>query len=103
MQRAVEEGIVAGCTSLVIKSGTVVHRGEYGWADVEKRIPFTADTICRLYCSTKSFVACAMMMLLEEGKVGNVDDPVSKYIPAFSSLQVQEPPTSSEDIHPKRR
>lgn len=103
MVRAVEEGVVAGCTSLVIKGGKVVHRGEYGWADIEKQIPFTADTICRLYCSTKSFIACAMMMLLERGHVGSVDDPVSKYIPAFGSLQVQEPPPSAEEGTPMKR
>eukprot|EP00746_Dinoflagellata_sp_MGD_P162454 gnl/MRDRNA2_/MRDRNA2_90024_c0_seq1.p1 gnl/MRDRNA2_/MRDRNA2_90024_c0~~gnl/MRDRNA2_/MRDRNA2_90024_c0_seq1.p1 ORF type:complete len:562 (-),score=117.04 gnl/MRDRNA2_/MRDRNA2_90024_c0_seq1:234-1919(-) len=103
MVHAVEEGVVAGCASLVIKGGQVVHRAEYGWADIEKQTPFTADTICRLYCSTKSFVACAIMILLEEGKVGSVDDPVSKYIPAFGSLQVAEAPTSAEDNYPKRR
>eukprot|EP00746_Dinoflagellata_sp_MGD_P167647 gnl/MRDRNA2_/MRDRNA2_98454_c0_seq1.p1 gnl/MRDRNA2_/MRDRNA2_98454_c0~~gnl/MRDRNA2_/MRDRNA2_98454_c0_seq1.p1 ORF type:complete len:552 (+),score=119.16 gnl/MRDRNA2_/MRDRNA2_98454_c0_seq1:97-1752(+) len=103
MARAVEEGMVAGCASLVIKSGEVVHRGEYGWADIERQIPFSADTICRLYCSTKSFIACAMMMLLEQGQVSSVDDPVSKYIPAFASLQVLEPPSTTEATPKKRR
>lgn len=103
MTRAVEQGVVAGVASLVIKSGKVVHRGEYGWANLEKQIPFSADTICRLYCSTKSFIACAMMMLLEQGSVGSVDDPVSKYIPAFGSLQVEEPPDSAEESQAKKR
>jgi CubicO group peptidase (beta-lactamase class C family) len=47
----------------------------------------TADTIFRLYSMSKPITSVAAMMLVEEGKL-SLDDPVSKYIPAFADVKV---------------
>jgi CubicO group peptidase (beta-lactamase class C family) len=47
----------------------------------------TEDTIFRLYSMSKPITSVAAMMLVEDGKLG-LDDPVSKYIPAFAEAKV---------------
>ena len=47
----------------------------------------TADTIFRLYSMSKPITSVAAMMLVEDGKLA-LDDPLSKYIPAFADVKV---------------
>ena len=47
----------------------------------------TADTIFRIYSMSKPITSVAAMMLVEDGKL-SLDDPVSKYIPAFAGVKV---------------
>ena len=47
----------------------------------------TPDTIFRIYSMTKPITSVAAMMLVEDGKL-SLDDPVSKYIPAFADAKV---------------
>ena len=47
----------------------------------------TADTIFRLYSMSKPITSVAAMMLVEEGR-RRLDDPLSKYIPAFADVKV---------------
>src|SRR5688572_33102063 len=46
-----------------------------------------ADTIFRIYSMSKPITSVAVMMLVEEGKLG-LDDPVAKYLPEFKELKV---------------
>ena len=51
----------------------------YGYADIAcPKTPATTNTVFRIGSLTKQFIATAIMMLVEEGKIG-LDDPVSKY------------------------
>jgi CubicO group peptidase (beta-lactamase class C family) len=47
----------------------------------------TDDTIFRLYSMSKPITSVATMMLVDDGKL-RLDDPVSKYIPAFTDIKV---------------
>ena len=51
---------------------------------------------------TKPVTAIAVMMLIEQGKIG-LDDPVSKYIPAFKTMRVLTSPDTSLDSVPAVR
>lgn len=51
------------------------------------------DTLWRIYSMTKPVTAMAVMMLIEEGKIG-LDDPVSRYIPAFARMRVATGPAT---------
>jgi CubicO group peptidase (beta-lactamase class C family) len=55
--------------------------------DVENKHPMTADTIFRLYSMSKAITSVAAMMLVDDGKL-SLDDPLSKYIPAFADVKV---------------
>src|SRR6202163_2290761 len=46
-----------------------------------------ADTIFGIYSMSKPIASAAAMMLVEDGKL-SLDDPVSKYIPAFADAKV---------------
>jgi CubicO group peptidase (beta-lactamase class C family) len=47
----------------------------------------TADTIFRIYSMSKLITTVAAMMLVEDGKL-SLDDPLSKYVPAFANTRV---------------
>ena len=47
----------------------------------------TDDTIFRLYSMSKAITSVAAMMLVDDGKLA-LDDPLSKYIPAFADVKV---------------
>ena len=90
MRALVDEGKLAGVTTLVARHGKVVHLDAYGVEDLATRKPVTSDTIFRLASMTKPIVGVAMMMLWEQGK-WTLDDPVSKHIPEFAGLKVATP------------
>jgi CubicO group peptidase (beta-lactamase class C family) len=91
MQRYVDEGRVAGLVTYVSRSGRVVQHEAFGKADVEAARPMTKDSIFRIASQTKAITSVAVMLLVEEGRLG-LSDPVSKYIPAFAKTSVAVPP-----------
>ena len=60
-----------------------------GFQDVDRKTPMRTDTIFRIASMTKPITSVAIMMLYQEGKL-LLTDPVSKFIPAFKSMQVLE-------------
>ena len=78
---------LAGISTLIEHKGKIVYFESVGYADRERQVPFTMDTIYRLHSMTKPLTAVAAMILHEDGKIG-LDDPVSKYIPEFANLRV---------------
>ena len=90
MRDLVDDGKLAGVTTLVARHGRVVQFDAYGVRDLDSRAPVEKDTIFRIASMTKPIVGVAMMMLWEEGKWA-LDDPVSKHIPQFANLKVATP------------
>jgi CubicO group peptidase (beta-lactamase class C family) len=81
MQRERIPGLALG----VYRDGKIVRAQGYGIANLEWNASVTPDTIFQSGSVGKQFTATAIMMLVEEGKVG-LDDPVQKYFtdaPAF--------------------
>jgi D-alanyl-D-alanine carboxypeptidase len=70
---------IPGLSLAVIKDGKVVKMRGYGLASVELGVPATEESVYPLASLTKSFTATAVMMLVEEGKLG-LDDHVSQHI-----------------------
>lgn len=56
------------------------------------------DSLWRVYSMTKPITGMAAMILVEEGKL-KLDDPVSKYIPAFAKMTVVDGPDTLKS-HP---
>jgi CubicO group peptidase (beta-lactamase class C family) len=90
MRALVDDGKLAGVTTLVARHGKVVYLDAYGVQDLATKKPVTKDTIFRLASMTKPIVGVAMMMLWEQGK-WTLDDPVVKHIPEFAGLKVATP------------
>jgi CubicO group peptidase (beta-lactamase class C family) len=94
MHTLVDEGQLAGITTLVSRHGKVAAFSAYGYRDLDAKTPLTKDTIFRLASMTKPIVGVAMMMLFEEGR-WTLDDPVARHIPEFKDLKVA---TASGDV-----
>lgn len=85
----VEKEQVAGIIALVARHGKIVYHKSFGYDDLDTGSPLKKDAIVRIASQTKAITSAAVMMLYEEGHF-LLDDPVSKYIPSFSSPQVLE-------------
>eukprot|EP00971_Amphidinium_carterae_P145639 2886336-Amphidinium_carterae.3 len=83
----VDKGIIPGFCCLALKGNTVLHLDAYGYADRERRVPFATDSIVRIYCMGKAIVGTALMILVDQGRC-QLDEPVARYIPAFSTMKV---------------
>jgi CubicO group peptidase (beta-lactamase class C family) len=69
-----------GCAVAVSQNGKIVVNKAYGSADLERDVPITTNTIFDAGSVRKQFVAAAILLLVEEGKLSLADD-VRKYIP----------------------
>jgi CubicO group peptidase (beta-lactamase class C family) len=94
---AVKRGFAPGAILLVNQRGKPVINQQLGLADRERGTPMTADAIFRLYSMTKPLTSVAAMRLVEQGKL-KLDDPVSRYIPAFAKTQVYKGGTTPTDV-----
>ena len=68
---------------LRVAKSVTAHDSALGMMDLERKKPMR-DTIFRIYSMTKPITSIALMMLWEEG-LFQLTDPVSKFIPSWSS------------------
>lgn len=87
MQEHVTRQRIPGATMLLARKGQIVYYKAFGYQDVEAKTSLPRDAIFRIMSMSKAITSVAVMLLYEEGKIG-LDDPVSKYIPAFKNPQV---------------
>jgi CubicO group peptidase (beta-lactamase class C family) len=71
---------IPGVSVAVCRDGKIVKAAGYGEANVELAVPVTPESIFQTGSVGKQFTSMAIMMLVEEGKLG-LDDKVTKYIP----------------------
>ncbi len=83
----IANGKLAGAVTQVWRRGALALNSVQGVADREREVPMAEDSIFRIYSMTKPITSVAVMMLVEECKIA-LDDPVSKYIPAWEKLGV---------------
>ena len=102
MQRAVDDGEIAGAVALVLRDGQPVYERAVGWADREAGRRMTPDAIFRIASQTKALTSVAIMQLVEEGRLG-LDDPVARHIPAFARTTVAVPTDTGRAIVPAQR
>lgn len=86
---AVKTNKVAGLNLLIYKNGKEIAYFQSGYADIEKKLKYERNTICRMYSMTKPVTAVAAMILVEKGKL-DLSEELGNYIPAFWNLQVCE-------------
>ena len=76
-----------GCDVSVYQNHKLIYRHMTGYADIEKGLKISEDTIYPMFSSTKPITCTAAFMLYEQGKF-SLDDPLSKYYPEFNNMQV---------------
>ena len=76
MQRQRIPGLALG----VYVNGSIVLAKGYGLANIELNVPITPDSVMQSGSVGKMFTATAIMMLVEQGRVG-LNDSISRYFP----------------------
>ncbi len=94
-QEHVDKGNLPGVVVLVARKGRLVYSEALGFQDKAAGKPLRKDAIFRMYSMTKPMVSAAAMMLIEEGKM-QLNDPISKFLPAMKNLQVSVAKTDAE-------
>ena len=69
-----------GCSVALSQKGKIVINQAYGAADLERGVAITPNTVFDAGSVRKQFVAAAILLLVDEGKLSLSDD-VRKYIP----------------------
>jgi CubicO group peptidase (beta-lactamase class C family) len=78
-----------GIAVLIAKRGETVFSAGYGLADLETREPITTRTLFNLGSLSKTFVANAILVLQERGKL-SVDDTLATYFPDFAHPELAQ-------------
>src|SRR5215469_1540266 len=86
-RKYVDPQILPGTLTQIFRRGELVHTGMTGHMDIERNKKMREDAIVRIYSMTKPITSVALMMLVEEGKLG-LDDEVHKYIPSWKNMRV---------------
>jgi CubicO group peptidase (beta-lactamase class C family) len=87
LKQAIDRGDLPNAVTFIARKGKVIHNKAYGFRDIENKIPLKTNDIFRIASQSKAVTSVALMTLYEEGKFG-LDEPVSKYIPAFKNPKV---------------
>ena len=103
MQSQVAQGFLPGVSTALLRGREVVDQFVCGHADIEAGVPLREDHIFRIFSNTKLAVSCAVLLLMEDGKLA-MDDPVERYLPPFARPQVlRAGATHAGDVEPARR
>lgn len=70
---------IPGMAVAVIQGEKVVKAAGYGFANLELKVPVTADTVFQLGSVGKQFTAGAVMLLVQDGKI-RLEEPVGRYL-----------------------
>lgn len=85
----VSSGRAAGVSALVWKDGREAYFGDSGMADREANRLMRRDTLVQIWSMTKPVTGVALMQLWEQGRF-RLDDPLSRYLPEFATMLVQD-------------
>jgi CubicO group peptidase (beta-lactamase class C family) len=80
LESCLRENGIPGAAVAVVTGDAVLFTGGFGYANIEKKIPVTANTHFFLGSITKSFTALGIVKLVEEGRV-DLNTPVKEILP----------------------
>ena len=83
----VDQKQLAGIQTAILRKGKLVHFDSYGYANKEDNTKLDEQSIFRIFSMTKPIVSVALMQLHEQGKF-QLDDPLHKYLPEFTSMKI---------------
>lgn len=87
MKQSIDNGMSSGVNLLVQKDGKEVIYCEYGYRDLDNKIPMARDTIFRIYSASKPVTSAAAMLLVSRGQLDLAAD-ISTYLPEFKNPYV---------------
>jgi CubicO group peptidase (beta-lactamase class C family) len=75
-----DEAGIMGIGAAIIVDKKVVWMKGYGFADKERAVPFTPDTVMNIGSISKTFTGVALMRAIQEGKL-SLDEDINTYLP----------------------
>ncbi len=87
IKNEIDQNKIPGAIMMIQRKGKTAYFKSFGVRDPGTKEPMSPETIFRIYSMSKPITTVAAMMLVEEGKL-QLDDPLSKYIPAFADVKV---------------
>ncbi|KIV86354.1 hypothetical protein PV11_01968 [Exophiala sideris] len=102
LEAVVKDNKVPGIAAVLINSkGEYLLKEAYGTTNLDdaNAAPYTVDTPMQMFSTTKLVVSIAALQLVEQGKL-SLSDPVEKYEPRISKMQVLEGFTDDEPSKP---
>jgi CubicO group peptidase (beta-lactamase class C family) len=71
---------IPGLAACIIKGNRVAWQGYYGYANLERNLPVTANTMFMLASISKTIMVTALMQLYEQGRF-TLEDSINAYLP----------------------
>ena len=81
--KAITDGKASSATVAITVDGATIYAEGFAMADREKAIPAGRYTLFNMGSISKVYVATAIMLLVDDGKV-SLDRPVTDYLPRFT-------------------
>ena len=94
----VDNGQLAGIQTAIYRKGKLIHFNSYGHASKEEDILLDEQSIFRIFSMTKPIVSIALMQFVEKGSI-KLEDPISKFLPAFKSMKAFSENENIVDAH----
>jgi CubicO group peptidase (beta-lactamase class C family) len=69
---------IPGLSMAIVRSNNVIYSKAFGIANLELNAPTTTSSVFKIGSTSKPFIATAIMMLVEEGKL-SLDNDIAKY------------------------
>lgn len=82
--KAMLEWNIPGMAIAIVSGDEVVFSKGYGYADIEKELPVTNNTLFAIASNSKAFTAVALAQLVDQGKI-SWEDKVTDYLAYFKT------------------
>lgn len=108
LQGLIDQGIAPNAVTFVAHKGKIVHYKAFGYSNLASKTPLKRDDLYRIASQSKAITTATLMTLFEEEKF-LLDDPISKYIPAFKNPRVlvkydkNDPVNGAYETRPAKR
>ena len=102
MDGYVEDELVPGSVTLILKNGHIVYERAVGMRDREAADPIETTDLFRIASQTKAVVSTAVLILQEQGRL-NIQEPVGKYLPEWLETTVAVESEDGYDVVPASR
>jgi CubicO group peptidase (beta-lactamase class C family) len=88
MDLGVSDGLTIGAVMMVVQRDKVLALEAAGYSDLDTQRPMRTDAIFDIRSISKPITVFGARLLVDEGKF-RLDDPLAKFLPEFSRVQVK--------------
>jgi CubicO group peptidase (beta-lactamase class C family) len=82
VQSEIDAGNLSGVSVALVHDQRVIYARGFGFADKDRKVPATEETVYRAGSISKLFTALGVMQQAERGRL-DIDQPITNYLPEF--------------------